>query len=182
MNRFAAIIIFILAAPVALILAVLIRLDSAGPVIFRQVRVGQNKKEFMCLKFRTMQQDTPSVGSHLVSASSVTRVGKFMRASKLDELPQLVNIIQRDMNFIGFRPCLPNQEAVIQEREKRGVYDFMPGITGLAQIKKIDMSTPVEIAEADAEYYKRRGIGLNFSILLATALGSGSGDSIKRGT
>lgn len=181
MNRIVALLLFVVALPVILVIALLIRVDSSGPIVLRQPRIGRKKTEFLCLKFRTMEENTPSVGSHLVSPSSITRVGRFLRASKLDEVPQLVNIFQRDMNFIGFRPCLPNQEEVIAERDSRGIFNYMPGITGLAQIKKIDMSTPKELAEADEQYYKYRCTSLNLSIILATAMGSGWGDRVKPG-
>ena len=127
--------------PFGLIVYILGLLDTGAP-IFKQQRVGKNQKPFTLLKFRTMNVNTKSVATHLANSSSVTKLGAFLRKSKLDELPQLINVLRGDMSLVGPRPNLFNQEELIAERDKRGVYDFLPGITGLAQINEIDMSTP----------------------------------------
>lgn len=155
-----------------------VRLQSPGPGIFAQPRVGQNGQVFTCYKFRTMSKDSPNVGTHEASTSLVTPLGKVLRRTKLDELPQALNILLNQMSLVGPRPCLPQQEAVIAERQKRGVFTVKPGITGLAQVGHIDMSQPQELALWDARYVKLRSFRLDLSILVQTALGRGSGDAM----
>ena len=121
-----------------------------GPIFFIQERVGKNKQPFNLYKFRSMYINTKSVATHLANTSSITPFGRFLRKSKLDELPQLWNVFVGDMSLVGPRPNLFNQEELIHERNSRGVYSVRPGITGLAQINKIDMSTPQLLAETDA--------------------------------
>ncbi|SEB69857.1 Sugar transferase involved in LPS biosynthesis (colanic, teichoic acid) [Tenacibaculum sp. MAR_2009_124] len=164
--------------PFGLIVYVLGLLDTGSPV-FKQQRVGKNKKPFTLLKFRTMSVNTKSVATHLASSSSVTKLGAFLRKSKLDELPQLINVLRGDMSLVGPRPNLFNQEELIKEREERGVYNSLPGITGLAQINEIDMSTPKKLAEVDAEMLSSLTIKKYFQYILATVGGKGSGDRIK---
>lgn len=167
------------AAPFIAVLALAVRLDSPGPGIFRQVRVGRHKQPFTCYKLRTMASGTPNVPTHDASAAYVTRLGNFLRKTKLDELPQLWNVVRRDMSFVGPRPCLQTQVDLIRERDERGVFDILPGITGLAQIRGIDMSNPVRLAEADAEYVRRRSLRLDLEILLRTIVrGEGRGDRV----
>ena len=125
-------------------------LFDTGSPLFVQERVGQNLKPFNVIKFRTMSVDTASVASHLASASSITKYGNFLRKTKLDELPQLWNVLLGEMSLVGPRPNLFNQEDLIEARSSLGVYDVRPGITGLAQINDIDMSTPKLLAETDA--------------------------------
>ncbi|MFO3797695.1 MAG: sugar transferase [Anaerolineales bacterium] len=156
-----------------------VRLNSPGPGIFRQLRVGRNQTIFTCYKFRTMDVSTPSLGTHEVSASMVTPLGAWLRKTKLDELPQIVNILLNQMSLIGPRPCLPVQEALISERRLAGIFEVKPGITGLAQVKGIDMSEPVRLAQMDQQYIRTRGLLLDAKIALATALGNGSGDRVK---
>ncbi|MDP0562535.1 MAG: sugar transferase [Candidatus Endonucleobacter sp. (ex Gigantidas childressi)] len=115
--------------------------DTGSP-IFIQQRVGGNKKSFNLIRFRTMSLDTKPIASHLVSTVSVTKPGCFLRKTKIDELPQLINVLKGEMSFVGPRPNLFNQVELIKERDSRGVYDVLPGITGLAQISNIEMSTP----------------------------------------
>ena len=161
-----------------LAIALIIRLDSPGPALFRQARVGRQGTVFTCLKFRTMRIDTPERASHEVSQSSVTRVGGFLRRTKLDELPQLFNVLVNQMSLVGPRPCLTTQAELISERKARSVLDIKPGITGLAQIKGIDMSDPVRLAEWDRRYLDLRCVSLDLRILIATARGRGRGDRI----
>ncbi|WP_316862493.1 sugar transferase [uncultured Cohaesibacter sp.] len=155
---------------------VLIRFDSPGPVIFRQARVGKGGRVFTCYKFRTMKEDTKVAATHEVSRSSVTRIGGFLRRSRIDELPQIWNILCREMSLVGPRPCLPKQEELVNWRRDLGVLDSLPGITGFAQIQNIDMSDPQKLAHVDADYVARRTVLLDIRIILATVLGRGMKD------
>ncbi|GGW58928.1 sugar transferase [Alishewanella tabrizica] len=165
--------------PVLVILTI-IGLFETGSPIFRQVRVGRNKKAFTLVKFRTMKKDTASVASHLASASAITPFGGFLRKTKLDELPQLWNVLCGDMSLVGPRPCLFNQEELIAEREQRGVLKARPGITGLAQVNEIDMSTPVLLAQTDAKMLENLTLANYFKYIVQTVAGKGSGDRIKK--
>lgn len=165
--------------PVLLVLTIVGFFDTGSPV-FRQVRVGRNKKPFTLVKFRTMRPDTASVASHLASASAITPFGGFLRKTKLDELPQLWNVLKGEMSLVGPRPCLFNQEELIAEREKRGVFSHRPGITGLAQVNEIDMSTPVLLAETDQQMLESLTIKDYFKYIFMTVAGKGSGDRVKR--
>lgn len=156
-----------------------VRLDSKGPGIFAQTRVGKNKTHFTCYKFRTMKLNTVSAGTHEVSADSVTKLGKFLRKTKLDELPQVINILKGQIGLVGPRPCLPIQSALLEQRMNLDVYDILPGITGLAQINGIDMSNPKELAMWDAKYLGLRCVPLDIKIIILTFLGRGSGDKTK---
>lgn len=163
--------------PVLLVL-VLIGLFDTGSPIFRQQRVGRNQKPFILVKFRTMRKDTASVASHLASANAITPFGHFLRRTKLDELPQLWNVLRGEMSLVGPRPCLFNQEELIAEREARGVLKARPGITGLAQVNDIDMSTPQRLAETDQEMLRSLTVGAYFKYIFMTVLGKGAGDRI----
>ena len=134
-----------------LLIIFLIGLFDTGSPLFVQERVGRDKKSFKLVKFRTMSKDTASVASHLASNASITKLGGFLRRTKLDELPQLWNVLKGDMSLVGPRPNLFNQEELINLRNELGVYDVRPGITGLSQIKDIDMSMPELLAKTDAE-------------------------------
>ena len=162
-----------------LLLLVLIGLFDTGSPIFRQERVGRNKKLFTLVKFRTMRKDTASVATHLANSSSITKFGHFLRKTKLDELPQLWNVLKGDMSLVGPRPCLPNQLELITERERRGVFTVRPGITGLAQVNEIDMSTPELLAETDEQMIETLNFKNYFSYILQTVLGKGRGDRIS---
>lgn len=162
-----------------LLLLTLIGLFDTGSPLFRQERVGRYKKPFTLVKFRTMKPDTASVASHLVSASSITPFGGFLRKTKLDELPQLWNVLKGEMSLVGPRPCLFNQEELIAEREQRGVLNYRPGITGLAQVNEIDMSTPVLLAETDQKMLSKLSLKDYFKYILMTVAGKGSGDRVK---
>ncbi len=155
---------------------VLVKTGSAGPGIFAQDRVGKGGKVFTCYKFRTMGKDTRQAGTHEISESAVTPIGAFLRKTKIDELPQVWNILKGELSLVGPRPCLPVQEELVAERTKRGVLDILPGITGFAQIQGIDMSHPVRLARKDAEYIARRGLIFDLKIILGTFIGKGQGD------
>jgi len=163
----------------ALLVITLIGLFDTGSPIFRQERVGRNRKPFILVKFRTMRPETASVASHLADASAITPLGRFLRRTKLDELPQLWNVLKGEMSLVGPRPCLFSQEELIAEREQRGVLDARPGITGLAQINDIDMSTPRLLAETDAKMLSGMSIKTYFYYIVMTVLGRGAGDRVK---
>ena len=157
-----------LTSPVILLAMLVIRLSSPGPALFSQIRVGQNGVPFRCHKLRTMVVGTPSLPSHQAPANSVTSVGAVLRKFKIDELPQLWNVLNGEMSLVGPRPCLPTQTELIERRRQLGVLAALPGITGLAQMKGIDMSDPKLCAETDAEYLKAASIGLDIRILVGT--------------
>jgi lipopolysaccharide/colanic/teichoic acid biosynthesis glycosyltransferase len=169
----------IIASPVMLLVCCAGLMDTGSPLFFQR-RLGRNQIIFTLVKFRTMAVHTESVASHLASRSSVTRLGAFLRKSKLDELPQLWNVIVGDMSLVGPRPNLESQFELIEERSKRNVYSVRPGITGLAQIKGIDMSTPELLAETDKKMIQRLTIGMYFELIFATLLGGGQGDAVSR--
>jgi O-antigen biosynthesis protein WbqP len=165
-------------APIIVILIVIGYFDTGSP-IFIQTRVGKNKKPFSLIKFRTMKTSTEQVATHLVNAASITKFGGFLRKTKLDELPQLINVFLGDMSLVGPRPNLFNQQELIGERTKLGVYDVRPGITGLAQIMEIDMSTPELLAKTDADMISNLSLANYFKFIFMTIGGKGSGDRVK---
>jgi len=165
--------------PVLLVIWTLGFFDTGSP-IFRQERVGRNMKSFTLFKFRTMSRDTASVASHLASRSSITLFGRFLRKRKLDELPQLWNVLKGDMSLVGPRPNLFNQEELIQARDALDVYSVRPGITGLAQVKGIDMSSPQLLAKTDAEMISTLSVVNYFKYIFLTVAGKGQGDKVSR--
>ena len=169
----------ICAIPFLLLLLVVGYFDTGSP-IFIQERVGRYKKPFKLVKFRTMTVGTESVASHLASSSSITPLGSFLRKTKLDELPQLWNVLLGDMSLVGPRPNLFNQVELIREREDLGLYSVRPGITGLAQINKIDMSTPKLLAETDRQMVVSLNLVNYFKYILQTATGKGNGDRVTK--
>lgn len=162
-----------------LVLIYIIGLFDTGSPLFLQERVGRNKKPFTLVKFRTMKVDTASVASHLASTASITKLGGFLRKTKLDELPQLWNVLKGEMSLVGPRPNLFNQDELIAARQARDVYSVRPGITGLAQVNEIDMSTPDLLAETDAKMIAEMSVGNYFRFILQTVTGKGSGDRVK---
>ncbi|MGY3568466.1 sugar transferase [Vibrio paucivorans] len=177
LDLFFALFGLILLWPILVIVWILGWFDTGSPV-FTQTRVGSKKKPFTLIKFRTMPVDTKSVATHLVGATSVTKLGGFLRKTKLDELPQLINVVKGEMSLVGPRPCLFNQTELIEEREKRGVFSVRPGITGLAQVNEIDMSTPVKLAEWDQKMIETLTTKLYFTYIFQTVLGKGAGDRV----
>ena len=163
-----------------MLLIYLFGLLSNGSPLFVQQRVGKNQELFSLIKFRTMHIHTHSVGTHLVDPNSITRLGHFLRKTKFDELPQLFNVLVGQMSLVGPRPCLPNQTELIKERKKRRVFDVRPGITGIAQVNDIDMSTPRKLARCDQLMIKHLNLKLYSKLILATALGKGRGDRVRR--
>ncbi|EGR0668451.1 sugar transferase [Vibrio vulnificus] len=165
--------------PILVVVTVIGLFDTGSP-IFVQERVGRNRKPFKLIKFRTMSVDTQSVASHLASSSSITKLGAFLRKTKIDELPQLINVLKGEMSLVGPRPNLFNQEELIKERDALGVYNVLPGITGLAQVQNIDMSTPQLLAKTDREMIDTLTIKNYFKYIIMTVTGSGSGDAVKK--
>jgi O-antigen biosynthesis protein WbqP len=169
----------IIGSPVLLLLTLIGFVDTGSP-LFRQERVGRDKKPFTLVKFRTMKLDTVSVASHLASASAITPFGHFLRRTKLDELPQLWNVLKGEMSLVGPRPGLFNQEELTAARDLEGVFAVRPGITGLAQVNEIDMSTPELLARTDAEMIRTMSFVNYFKYILMTVTGSGSGDRVAK--
>jgi O-antigen biosynthesis protein WbqP len=164
--------------PVLLVLFLIGLFDTGSP-LFLQRRVGRHQRPFTLVKMRTMRPDAASVATHLADPNAITSFGRFLRRSKLDELPQLWNVLKGDMSLVGPRPCLFSQEELIRARAERGVFDVRPGITGLAQINGIDMSTPELLAETDAKMLASLTLRAYFRYILLTVLGKGSGDRVR---
>ncbi|WP_028869219.1 sugar transferase [Psychromonas arctica] len=164
--------------PILLVLVIVGYFDTGSP-IFLQTRVGRYKKPFTLIKLRTMSVETVSVATHEVDKANITKLGHFLRKTKLDELPQLINVVKGEMSLVGPRPGLFKQTDLITEREKLNVYNMRPGITGLAQINEIDMSTPALLAEWDNKMIQTITIKDYFYYIFATLTGSGSGDRVK---
>lgn len=174
----------ILLLPLFCVLIIWIKCDSRGPVLFRQKRVGIHKKHFYILKFRTMRIDTPKdVPTHLLTNPEqyITKAGRFLRTTSLDELPQIFNILKGDMSIIGPRPALWNQYDLIEERDKYGANDVMPGLTGWAQINGRDeLEIPVK-ARLDGEYVKRMGFLFDLECFVGTILSVMKHDGVVEG-
>lgn len=165
--------------PVMLVLCALVWLDTRSP-LFRQERLGRYQRPFVLVKLRTMRLGTASVASHLASTSAITPLGALLRRTKLDELPQLWNVLLGDMSLVGPRPGLLNQYELTSARAAHGVFAFRPGITGLAQVNGIDMSTPELLAKTDATMLRELGVRNYFLYIALTVLGKGSGDAVTK--
>ena len=151
---------------------------ESGKPLFIQKRLGKNKKPFYLIKFRTMLVNTPSVASHLVNIKSVTKFGKIIRLLKFDELPQIINVIRGEMSLVGPRPCLPGQTELIQYRQDYDIFSVKPGVTGLAQIKGIDMSKPAILARMESKMICTYNQLNYFKYLFLTFYGKGIGDRL----
>jgi len=169
----------LVALPLMVVLFLIGVFDTGAP-LFRQTRVGRHQEPFTLVKFRTMRPDTQSVATHLANPAAVTPLGVFLRRTKLDELPQLWNVLKGEMSLVGPRPCLFNQTELIEERSARGVFAARPGITGLAQVNGIDMSTPTLLAETDARMLQDLGVVAYFTYIIKTVTGAGRGDRIRQ--
>ncbi|MCI8376132.1 MAG: sugar transferase [Lachnospiraceae bacterium] len=171
-------------APFFLLLMLIIKLDSKGPVFFRQKRVGIHKRHFYILKFRTMRIDTPKdMPTHLLSDPEqyITRIGKILRRTSMDELPQIINILKGDMSIIGPRPALWNQYDLIEERDKYGANDVMPGLTGWAQINGRDeLEIPLK-ARLDGEYVRRMSFWFDVKCFFETIFSVVKSDGVVEG-
>jgi O-antigen biosynthesis protein WbqP len=167
--------------PILLIVIIAIRLQSPGPAIFVQVRVGRDERPFACYKLRSMYSGTANLPTHEVKASSVTALGEHLRRFKIDELPQIWNVLVGDMSLVGPRPCLPSQTDLVEARRQLGVFEVRPGITGLAQVNGIDMSDAKRLAELDAQYVRTQSLMGDFRLIIATLRGQGVGiDQVVR--
>jgi lipopolysaccharide/colanic/teichoic acid biosynthesis glycosyltransferase len=167
-----------LALPVLLILFAIGFFDTGSPLFF-QKRMGRGKKPFVLVKFRTMRVGTCSVASHLADKNSITGFGRILRKSKLDELPQLWNVLMGSMSLVGPRPNLFTQTELITEREMAGVFSVRPGITGLAQVNNIDMSDPQLLAATDRKMIASFSLKAYFTYIGMTVLGKGAGDVVS---
>ena len=175
----------IVLSPLLLILVILIKLDSKGPILFRQKRIGRNKKHFYILKFRTMRIDTPKdTPTHMLENPQqwITKVGKFLRKTSLDEVPQIINILKGDMSIIGPRPALWNQYDLVEERDKYDVHKLYPGLTGYAQINGRDSLTIKEKAELDGFYSQNISLLLDIRIFIKTVIKIVKGEDVVEGT
>lgn len=168
----------LLLSPLFLLLYIIGLFDTKKP-LFVQKRIGKDKKLFSLVKFRTMYCGTASVATHKVDANAITRWGKFLRRTKLDELPQLWNVLKGEMSLVGPRPGLSSQRELTLAREKHGVFQVLPGITGLAQINDIDMSTPVLLAKTDRDMIASYSVKRYFLYIFKTITGSGFGDRVQ---
>lgn len=183
-DRFLALLGLIVLSPLFLILIIAIKADSRGPVFFRQKRVGIHKQHFNILKFRTMRTDTPKdTPTHLLANPEqyITKVGRFLRKTSLDELPQIINILKGDMAIVGPRPALWNQYDLIAERDKYGANDILPGLTGWAQINGRD-ELPIDVkAKLDGEYVKKMGFWMDLKCILGTVVSVAKQDGVVEG-
>lgn len=174
----------IVLSPLLLVLCIAIKLDSPGPILFKQKRVGIHKKHFMIYKFRTMRTDTTKdMPTHMLSNPEqyITRTGKFLRKTSLDELPQIFNIFKGDMSIVGPRPALWNQYDLIAERDKYGANDVLPGLTGWAQINGRDeLEIPVK-AKLDGEYIAKYGFSMDLRCFFGTFLSVLRQDGVVEG-
>jgi O-antigen biosynthesis protein WbqP len=165
-------------SPLMLMIWLLVWFDTRA-ALFCHLRVGRYQQPFVLVKFRTMRPNTVSVATHLVDASAVTVFGRFLRRNKLDELPQLWNVLKGEMSLVGPRPGLPNQPELTRLRDQLGVFEVRPGITGLAQVSGIDMSSPEILAKTDAEMISNMSVNNYFRYIFLTVLGKGQGDRLK---
>lgn len=179
-----SLIAILILSPVFLILAVVIKIDSKGPIFFKQKRIGKNKTHFYILKFRTMRTDTPKdMPTHMLQNPEVfiTKVGKFLRKTSLDELPQVLNILKGEMSIIGPRPALWNQYDLIKKRDKYGANDIFPGLTGWAQINGRD-ELPIDVkAKFDGEYVERMSLVFDMKVFLKTVFSVIKSEGVKEG-
>lgn len=183
-DRFLAFIGLIVLSPLFLILIIAIKLDSPGSIFFRQKRVGIHKTHFEILKFRTMRTDTPKdMPTHMLKNPDqyITKVGRFLRKTSLDELPQIINILKGNMAIVGPRPALWNQYDLIEERDKYGANDILPGLTGWAQINGRDeLEIPVK-AKLDGDYVAKMSFGMDLRCILGTVVSVTRQDGVVEG-
>lgn len=174
----------VLLSPLFVVIAILIRLDSKGPVFFKQKRVGKNKKHFYIIKFRTMRTDAPKdMPTHMLQDPTVfiTKLGQFLRKSSLDELPQIINILRGEMSIIGPRPALWNQYDLIEKRDLYNANNVLPGLTGWAQINGRD-ELPIDVkAKLDGEYVKKIGVAMDVKCFFWTIVSVVKSDGVIEG-
>lgn len=170
--------------PILLGLAIFIKLDSKGPVFFRQKRIGKGKSEFFILKYRTMRIDTPKdIPTHMLNnpEAYITRVGHFLRKTSLDEVPQIFNILKGEMSIVGPRPALWNQDDLVAERDKYGANDVLPGLTGWAQVNGRDELPIPYKAQLDGEYVRRMSLGMDVKCFFRTVVSVLKRDGVVEG-
>lgn len=172
LQRLVALIAFIILSPLFLIIAVLIKIESKGPVFFKQERIGKDNVNFMIYKFRSMRTDTPDVPTHLLDDPEIfiTKVGKFLRKTSLDELPQFINIIKGEMLFVGPRPALYNQYDLRDLRTEKDVQVLLPGVTGWAQVNGRDELEIPDKVEFDRQYLQFRSVTFDMRIVIMTVV------------
>ena len=173
------ILLILLFLPFCFLISILFLLND-GPIFFIQKRVGKDKQVFKLIKLRTMCVKTQNIETHLINHNQITRIGRFLRKFKIDEIPQIINILLGEMSLVGPRPCLTNQKELIFLRDKNKIFSIKPGITGLAQVNKVDMSRPKFLTRIDKLYLNKMNIFLDIYILIRTFLGKGFGDQIKK--
>ena len=179
-DVFAALLGLIVFWPIIATAMIAIRLTSPGPCLFAQPRIGRRARQFTCYKLRTMHKGTPQLPTHEVASSVVTPLGSFLRRRKLDELPQLVNVLRGEMSIVGPRPCLPSQTRLIKARWRQGALDVLPGITGLAQVQGIDMTDTARLAKIDGLYVRTRSFSGDLWIIIQTLAGGGMNVDLVR--
>ncbi len=165
--------------PLIILIFLILYLENKSPFFFQE-RVGKNFKKFTLIKFRTMSKGTKSCATHLVDSSRITTLGAFLRRTKLDEIPQLWNVLRGEMSFVGPRPCLPIQTELIKFRQELNIHLCLPGITGLAQVRGIDMSDPLLLANTEHEMLKEFNLISYFRFIFITLIGNGFGDRVKK--
>ena len=165
--------------PLIVLILLILYMDNQSPLFFQR-RIGKNLKIFTLIKFRTMRKGTKDSATHLVDSSRITHIGAILRKTKLDEIPQLFNVLKGEMSFVGPRPCLPSQYELINLRKKLDVHRCLPGITGLAQIKGIDMSNPSLLAKTELEMIKNYNFKNYFYFIFKTLIGNGFGDRVQK--
>ena len=172
LDLFFSVVLLILLSPLFLIVSIIIKAGSKGPVFFRQRRIGTDSKEFLIYKFRTMKIDTPELATDKFANSDdyITKSGRFFRKTSIDELPQLINIVKGEMSFVGPRPALYNQYELIKLREDKGINACVTGITGYAQINGRDSISNHDKVEYDEYYLRNKSILLDVNIILKTFL------------
>lgn len=177
-DRLLALVGLLATFPLIILITLISFFDTGSPLLFQR-RVGKHQRPFTLVKFRTMLQGTASVATHNVSGDAVTALGATLRKTKLDELPQLLNVLKGEMSLVGPRPCLISQRELINERQQRGVFDVLPGITGLAQVNEIDMSDPLRLSRVDQRMIADFTLKDYFKYLLMTVAGRGQGDRVN---
>lgn len=183
MKRLFDVALGLLLAPVALIVCLIVALpiaiESKASPLFFQLRLGRHERPFYLVKVRTMRQSTPNMASHEIDSLHILTTGRLLRRLKIDELPQIWNVLSGTMSFVGPRPGLPNQLELLEARKECGVFALLPGITGIAQINGVDMSTPEKLARMDALYAGEWSLFRDLNILWVTFAGGGRGDAAQ---
>ncbi len=155
-------------SPLLVLIGLLVYVEDGSPIFFIQERIGRNKEVFRIIKIRTLKNNAPNTGTHKLETVHILGNGKWIRKFKLDEFPQLINVLKGDINLVGPRPGLISQDELYNERLKKNIYTIKPGITGLAQILGYDMSNPKKLAEIDEIYINNKNIYLNILVILGT--------------